>query len=269
MACARAELRRFGQFVFEEFVERRWARPEERAQKAAERAEQYSQLRLRRIAHFIRQPLAGLGTEMSHLELLLADPGLAPELQRKFRELKARSDRHLHDISEAVNSILSSEVELRAEEFDLYEVIQEAVDKVKPLADSFDVRLIVPQGSARRLAAPRSAVVEALVNVLQNGVQANRPDGRQPKVVKVAVDSGARQHVITVRDNGTGIPPDVQNELFEGGFSTKGSPGMGLAIAREHLALLRATVALESSNGGGSVFVVTIPATADLRKEQV
>jgi signal transduction histidine kinase/ActR/RegA family two-component response regulator len=79
----------------------------------------------------------------------------------------------------------------------------------------------------------------------------------------------ARQLFVAVRDTGPGIPADEQERVFEE-FYQLGNPerdrsrglGLGLAIVRRTAQLIAADIALESTPGIGSSFVVTLPAAA-------
>jgi len=75
---------------------------------------------------------------------------------------------------------------------------------------------------------------------------------------------GNRLLVVTVRDTGPGIPPLIQDDLFDVGTTTKhGGMGYGLWWSRMFLRRLGGDITLESQEGMGCVFTVTLPISAE------
>ncbi len=112
-------------------------------------------------------------------------------------------------------------------------------------------------------------IEQALVNLVQNAVKYS-PEGARVRV-RAAADtagSGGPGHLlITVSDNGPGIPERYQERIFErfyridkGRSRDQGGTGLGLSIVR-HIALAHGgTVSLESAEGRGSAFTISLPA---------
>lgn len=100
-------------------------------------------------------------------------------------------------------------------------------------------------------------------NLIKNAIQAGIP-GENIKVdVQVSwVDNFVR---ISVRDNGKGISPDIQEKLFVPSFTTKtGGMGLGLAIVRRFVENAGGNIWFESNEGGGTSFIVDLPYIPDL-----
>jgi two-component system, cell cycle sensor histidine kinase and response regulator CckA len=71
--------------------------------------------------------------------------------------------------------------------------------------------------------------------------------------------------VITVRDSGKGIPPDVLPRIFEPFFTTKArhqGTGLGLAIVRSGVELAGGRIQVESTPGAGTTFRLSLPCIA-------
>jgi len=106
-----------------------------------------------------------------------------------------------------------------------------------------------------------SRLHDAVLNIVSNAVDAARGQTQARVVVTTAYDSARRRIVITVEDNGPGIPQAIQKKIFEPFFSTKGSKGTGLGLAltqkvvREH----GGEIALESSESEGTRFTIWLP----------
>lgn len=104
-------------------------------------------------------------------------------------------------------------------------------------------------------------LITVVGNLLDNAFEALGPAGG---VVEVLVRSDGDGTTVRVSDEGPGVHPDLVQEIFRDGFSTKGSDGrsrgLGLALLRQVVDRHGGTV--EVHNDGGAVFVVRIPARA-------
>ncbi len=99
---------------------------------------------------------------------------------------------------------------------------------------------------------------EALINLILNAVDA-LPS--QEGLVEIATGSVDQWAIISVRDNGAGIPLEIKNRIFDPAFTTKGAPsrGMGLSITRQIVASHGGRIELESEVDIGSLFTIYLP----------
>lgn len=103
----------------------------------------------------------------------------------------------------------------------------------------------------------RHHLLRALLNLVNNAAEA-MPDGGE---LALTIENTRDAVVVCVQDTGGGIPPDVLPTIFER-YSTHGKPGgtgLGLAITRDIVRAHRGSIAVESTVGLGSTFVITIP----------
>ncbi len=106
------------------------------------------------------------------------------------------------------------------------------------------------------------AMVEALVNLLQNAVRYTGDD----KQIRVQIGSRDKEALITVTDNGPGIPKQDQGKIFEKFYrvvdpadpNVNGS-GLGLAIVHQIVRAHRGSVVVDSDLGRGAVFTIALP----------
>jgi two-component system NtrC family sensor kinase len=106
-------------------------------------------------------------------------------------------------------------------------------------------------------------IQQVVVNLVVNAMQAVSGEAR----IAVATGPGAPGRVVvTVTDNGPGIPPDVAERIFEPFFTTKPEgqgTGLGLSIcyriAEEH----GGTIRFENLREGGARFTVDLPASPE------
>ncbi len=102
---------------------------------------------------------------------------------------------------------------------------------------------------------------QIIVNLIKNAIQAippHRTDGK----VRVRVEAADGGLLITVEDNGTGIPPEIRDQIFTIRFSTKRrGRGWGLALVERLVSQMRGRIWFESTPGKGTTFYVWFPRT--------
>jgi len=110
--------------------------------------------------------------------------------------------------------------------------------------------------------ADAGALSSALVNLLENAVEACAADGRkQDHVVTFRVRGAPDEVTFTIIDNGTGMDRETREKLFTLFFSSKGSAGtgIGLFVASQVVRQHGGHIAVTSERGEGSTFTVSLP----------
>jgi len=116
------------------------------------------------------------------------------------------------------------------------------------------------------LACDAGLCVQALVNLVRNAVEAMEGRGRLCVGARVAIEldgSGAERGwaVLSVRDSGPGIPPDVVERMFNPFFTTRATgTGLGLAIVHRILDAHAGRVEVVSREGDGATVELWFPA---------
>ncbi len=188
-----------------------------------------------------------------------------PRLREKAVTRAAEGGQRASDICQAILGIArgSSPEPVRV---NVSALVSEAILAMgrNPRRDAIDVVLSAPADLAIR--TRKVELEHVLLNLLINARQAvlDRPRPRKIEISARTCDGGA---VIRVRDNGPGIPPEIQPRVFEPFFTTRtgrdgkdeGS-GLGLALSREIVQSLGGEIRLESQPGKGATFTVQIPA---------
>lgn len=103
-------------------------------------------------------------------------------------------------------------------------------------------------------------IQEVFVNLLKNAYEAT-PTGR----VRVHLEDLGANVAVAISDTGSGIPPEVQQRIFEAFFTTKKKgegTGLGLALSRNFVASHGGDITVISDAGTGSTFTVLLPKTA-------
>ncbi|HET7825410.1 MAG TPA: ATP-binding protein, partial [Anaeromyxobacter sp.] len=150
---------------------------------------------------------------------------------------------------------------------DVWEAVRTVVKVVVPATGrAVDVQLDL-RGDGTVECIPEE-LNQVLTNLVQNAIEAV-PDGTGR--VRIDGSGDAQTLVLSVADNGPGIPPDVQARLFTPFFTTKGpgrGMGLGLTIARRVVNAHGGTLQLTSAPGAGAEFVVRLPRAQPRRDEQ-
>lgn len=204
------------------------------------------------LAHQLRTPLAAALLYAANL----GQPGVPDEARARFSEKATAQLRRLEHLIQDVLLFARGE-SIGRDIIVISELLIEAAQTVEPLMREHGlVFAAVNPNFAAKIVGSRKALFGALINLLENAMQAAPPGG------KICL-TGKRQGdlvAISVRDSGPGIARETQARIFEPFFTTKGQgTGLGLAIA---LGVVRAhggSIDLFSEPGQGAEFVITLP----------
>jgi len=223
------------------------------------------------IAHEIRNPLT---TIKLAVELVRNASG------RRNRTAKDSTDRHLKSAASEIKRIeemIESMLAFAREKQGRISIFPCNTDKLLGRAVDFihmkygrqiPMRLIMPTDEKAVVYCDRDAMQQILVNLLDNSIQARLPDRILKIEIRVIHHPG--NAIITIMDDGRGIPKEVIPGLFNPFVSTKeGGTGLGLHIARQLVEKQGGTLDLHSTAGAGTTVVLKLPTTGKtgLRKK--
>jgi len=208
------------------------------------------------IAHQIKNPLAIINnTAWSLLRTLKHDHPAAAEQLEIIREEVERSDRIVTELMGYAQL-----AEGKVEKLNVAEELEASVEAVFPPGAGFGSQVERHyDGHVPTVLMQRGHLREIFTNLLKNAREATG-DG------KGRIRVGLRQDkddavVVTVEDNGPGIPASKLEQIFEAYYTTKEKgTGLGLAIVRNNVELYGGSVAAESELGQGARFILRFPA---------
>ena len=227
------------------------------------------------VSHEFRTPLT---LTIGPLDDVLAGehgpiPAAAQEQLALARRSAARVLRLVGQILD-VARLESGRTPLRAQPVDLGAFAAALAAAVAPLADRKDIAfsVAIPNDPVEIWADPVQ-LEKAVSNLLSNALKFTPTGG----TVRVSVEVGTEAASITVRDNGPGIPAADLPHVFDRFHQSDGADrlaepgtGIGLALAREVAELHGGAIRVESEEGFGSLFVLSLPlGRAHLRDDQV
>jgi heavy metal sensor kinase len=207
-------------------------------------------------SHELRTPTAVI---KSYCDVTLARERRAEEYLNalgKINETTVRMMGIIERILEA--SRLESKIhQLKIEEVDVRELLDEAMKLVRPYAAERGVNLSLDAGPvAQKTFGDRERLSEVFVNVIENAVKYTQPGGR----VDVGVGAADKYVVATISDSGIGIPDDEKERIFDRFYRVDKSreevpgTGLGLSIVKAIVDAHRGRIEVKSTVGKGSVF---------------
>jgi signal transduction histidine kinase len=214
------------------------------------------------VAHEVKNPINAI---VLHLQLLQNKLTLLDPDTRRHMDIIGSEIHRLDRVVQTLVDFMRAR-ELHLAEVDLRRVLDEVALLAGPETEQHGVTIeqAMPE-EPLPVKVDLDFMKQALLNVVLNGVQAMPQGG-------LLTISARRDHdvvVAEVRDRGTGIPPDVQEKIFELYFTTKkDGNGIGLAQTYQILQWHYGSVEFESTEGEGTTFRFRIPlATSSLRSE--
>lgn len=205
-----------------------------------------------KLAHEVRTPL---GIIRSSAQLVSRQSGLDETGHEMMHFMINECDR----MNALVTGLLESAKprEPRHAPHDLDEIAQHVVDLMRERAAARGVTLECrADGVSARLECDRDQMVQVLLNLVANAMQA-MPDGGRVRIV--TAEDGAELR-IDVEDSGPGIPPARRDAILEPFVSDRaGGIGLGLSIVREIVVMHRGRLAIEDSPLGGARFTLWLP----------
>jgi signal transduction histidine kinase len=215
------------------------------------------------LAHELRNPMAPIQNATEILNALQA-PG------EELQWVRGVIDRNVKQLARLVTDLLDisritqGKIRLHLEPVGVAAIVEQAVEISRPLIDSRNHHLsislpgepICVNGDATRLA-------QAVANLLNNAAKYTETGGR----IELKVTKDQNQVVLSIRDSGIGISPDMLPKIFElftqidrSLDRSQGGLGIGLSLVRSIVEMHQGVVqAFSAGLGKGSAFVVRLP----------
>ena len=217
---------------------------------------------LSRMSHELRTPLnavLGFAQLLAMDEMSSDQEGSVKQIVGAGQQLLALIDEVL-DISEMSQGAMRLSMEAVA----VREVVEEAVQMIRPLADRRDLRLSNTVSSSTYLFADRLRLKEALMNLLANAVNYNRTGGWVHIEGEIVASGRFR---LTVADSGIGIAAIDLDRLFTpferlSATSDIEGSGLGLALTKLLVLAMNAEIGVTSDVGIGSSFWIELPVSS-------
>jgi PAS domain S-box-containing protein len=243
-------------------AERQLQEATRRLQEADRRKDEF----LATLAHELRNPLAPIYNAVS----LLRREALESSADERHLKLLTMADRQVQHLIRLVDDLLevsrisNGKIDLKKQEMDLSETLRNAIDLANPilLERRHKLETSIPEAPLMVCGDP-VRLTQIFANLLNNAANYTEPGGR----VSIAVEPVGDTAVVTVRDNGVGIPANMLPRIFDlftqvdqSARPRRSGLGIGLALVRSLVDMHGGSVEAQSDGvGRGSVFTVRLP----------
>lgn len=198
---------------------------------------------------------------MHDLKNLIAQQSLVVKNAEKHKDNPAFVDDTIHTINNSVtrmNNLLRKLQHNEPEEIKVLSVKQVLLDAVKRCQKSKPVPTLMTNFEDWKIKADYDSLVMVFTHIIQNAQDATSTEG----YIDISAELESKILSIRIEDNGSGMDADfIQNRLFKPFETTKTGKGMGIGMfqAKDYTQNLGGNIAVESSVGEGTTFIITLP----------
>ncbi len=146
-------------------------------------------------------------------------------------------------------------------DIDLYDLSNSVVNELSVVAKNANVNLSV-NGNSSKILSSAKLLHMIIYNLVDNGIKYNNNGG----FVKIDIKDETDKSIITIKDNGIGIPKDSLDRIFERFYRVDkshskevGGTGLGLSIVKHAIKTLNGNIEVKSKVNEGSEFTITLP----------
>jgi signal transduction histidine kinase len=215
------------------------------------------------VSHELRNPLSIVLMGARQIDQLAEDNDSGARTRRAARSIvKAvdRMSRLVGDLLDLAQLEAGKPLPLESETYDVTELAQQAAELLEPLASARRLRLITDVLGPMYALCDADRIQQVLANLIVNAIKFTREGGE----ICVRVRSMPGTVVVSVSDTGVGIPAAQIPHLFDAYWQVdsqrKRGAGLGLSIAKAIVVAHGGRIWVESTEGRGSTFFVTLPA---------
>ncbi|HEY0246100.1 MAG TPA: ATP-binding protein [Mucilaginibacter sp.] len=211
----------------------------------------------KQVAHEIKNPLTPLKLGLQLLEKSWRDKD--PKFDQKFERFSKSFVEQIESLSSIASefSAFAKMPDTRIERINIFDMLTQAVTIFKQM----DNLTIVYHRSENPfyINADRDQLLRCFNNLLKNAIEATPPD--RPGMINIDYVITDKNILLTLKDNGNGIPENMREKIFEPNFTTKSSgTGLGLAFVKNSIENAGGKVWFETKLGVGTTFFFSLPA---------
>lgn len=216
-------------------------------------------------AHEFKTPMTGI---MGIAQLLLRDFNRDENIKPRHKERLHLLVEQTQRLNRLIMSLLdlsrleNGQLKLDQKEMDITELVQHTAENWNLLLEKHTLEYLPCAEKPLTVFADELRLEQVLQNLLQNAIKYS-PDGG---IITLAVEYNTDRVLIKVTDHGMGIPKEALSQIFNRFYRVETSNsvqinglGLGLYVVREIINLHNGTVAVVSTEGKGSTFIITLP----------
>jgi nitrogen fixation/metabolism regulation signal transduction histidine kinase len=213
----------------------------------------------KQVAHEIKNPLTPMKLSIQYLlHAYQSNPDPA-SIEPMLKRVTGTMVEQIESLAQIATEFSNFAKMPRAEniQFSLNDLVASVHHLFRNERPDMDIAIELPKVDFE-VYADRNHVTRVINNLLKNAIQAI-PDERKGKILMSLYQDGNKA-MLKVKDNGTGIPPEIQEKVFSPNFSTKNSgTGLGLAICKSIIEGFKGDIYFETEMDKGTTFFVELP----------
>ncbi len=218
---------------------------------------------LRDISHELRSPLTRLGIALE----LVRQAESSPVRDKALQRIELEAERMNTMIGQLLNltRLESGHREVPQQNFDLRVLLDQLVADANYEAETQQCKVVLSAPEAVPFHGSQELLAQALENIIRNGLKYTAENS----VVAVTLSVTAATLLLTITDQGPGVPEESLGKLFEPFYRVAaardrqtGGTGIGLAIAERAIKLHSGTIVAKNRPEGGLLIEITLPIAA-------
>ena len=221
------------------------------------------------VAHEIKNQLTPILTD---IQRTIAQIEAGKELSSQYIMDRART---IEEASRTANKITMALLDYAREtkpEFSWFS-IKDSIEMITTLHQSdrkwANVQIVLEEVEIDEIFADKRQIEQVLLNIINNGCEAIERKGGSG-IINISIKKKGPHAVISIRDNGIGIPEEDQGRIFDPFFTTRGPLGVGLGLSVSYGIVERhgGRIDFEGDQGKGSTFRVYLPISKTEKEEK-
>lgn len=213
----------------------------------------------KQVAHEIKNPLTPLKLGLQLLEKSWKDKD--PKFDQKFERFSKSFVEQIESLSSIASefSSFAKMPDTHMERLNIFDMLSQAVTIFVHMEN---IRIIYhPPEQPFYINADRDQLLRCFNNLLKNAIEAKPVD--KTGIIDIGYLITSKNILISLKDNGNGIPETLREKIFEPNFTTKSSgTGLGLAFVKNSIENAGGKVWFETRIGVGTTFYLSLPASA-------
>lgn len=213
------------------------------------------------VAHELKTPLQTISGSSELMCAGLVKDDDIKEFSEKIYDESKRLIALVDDIT-GLSQLDEGQYDHTREEIDLYNEADKTIEELKTASEKAGVELVL-EGEHVVISGIRRLVHSIIYNLVDNSIKYSKADGK----TIVSIRKEGSRAILSVKDNGIGIPEEEQERIFERFYRVDksrskevGGTGLGLSIVKHAAQIHNAEVDIESEIGGGTTITVGFPA---------
>jgi two-component system phosphate regulon sensor histidine kinase PhoR len=215
------------------------------------------------ITHELKTPIATVSVAIEALRSFNAS--MDPQKSKEYLDISANE---LQRLSLLVDKVLKlsmfekKEVDLKYEPLDMKDLVAEVTASMRLQSEKHQAAVHISAEGDTRVQGDRLHLVSVIFNLLDNALKYSNGSPR----IDMKVAGNDSKLKLSVSDNGIGIPAEYRNKIFDkffrvptGNLHNAKGYGLGLSYVAHVVQKHQGTIQVETAEGGGSCFIITLP----------